>query len=82
VTPHEDCIGERADVVAYVATSKAALQEAERTRAEAHEKLAAGRSDVQHLLALSYQFLCLASLLAAPTSGDRAAVADRGSATG
>jgi len=75
-------LGESADVVAYVATSKAALQESEQKLAEAQETLAAGRRDVQHLLALSYQFLCLASLLAGPTSGDRTSVADRGSATG
>jgi hypothetical protein len=64
-------LGESAHVVALVATSKAVLQEAERKRAEAREKLAAGTSDLQRLLALSYQFLCLASLLAAPTSGDK-----------
>lgn len=69
-------LGDSDDVVALVAASRSALQDAEHQREAAREALAAETSHLQQLLALSYQFLWLAQLLATPIPGGTPAVSD------
>jgi hypothetical protein len=62
VSAHD--LGDSDDVVALVMASRAALQDVERQQEAAREAFAAGSNHLQQLLALSYQFLYLARLLA------------------
>ncbi len=69
-------LGDSDDVVALVAASRAALQDAEHQEAAAREAGPAETNHLQQLLALSYQFLCLAQLLTPSIPGGTPSVSD------